>query len=225
MFKETKEKINYFFIDFGSSHKIGSNLHCIETFTPNISPPEQDARYDTYALEKQSEKSDIYSLSKSFFLILNSSKINLSPSLIQILEDMSHNEIEKRISINQAIERIFNLFPSFKNFENKNFSGFDFDNFFIKNFSQIFSEMNSFCEENNHTPIEDLENQENNKKSEHNYLQNLNKNQLIKKIKEIKKENEEKLSRIVEENEKLLQEKEDQIKKLLEEIEKNEKIN
>ena len=138
---------------------------------------------------------------------------------------MSHNEIEKRISINQAIERIFNLFPSFKNFENKNFSGFEFDNFFIKNFSQISSEMNSFCEENNHTPIEDLENQENNKKSEHNYLQNLNKNQLIKKIKEIKKENEEKLSRIVEENEKLLQEKEDQIKKLLEEIEKNEKIN
>ena len=213
-------KLIFFFIDFGSSHKIGSSLEMIETCTPNFSPPEQNFESKSYDLNKQCEKTDIYSLSKSLSNILYSSKIKISPFIQQILDEMSFDEIEKRLSIDDCIERISNYSPQNlviekkdeeakeqvlieNNILNDKNSNLDVEKFEIcENFEDICSEMKIFCAENKHSSLPEIE--ELVYESEY----KMDKKTLIQKIK-VKEE------KIMEQSEQLLLQQE-QINKLME---------
>ena len=230
MYQEINNKLSFFFVDFGSSHKMGSSQEMIETYTPNISPPEQSINSKSYDLKRQNEKSDIYSLSRSFSNILYSSKIEISPFIQQILDEMSFDENKKRISIDQCLERISNYSSQNLIIENKKDENAKEilnenndlniyannvndnriqdkrkeENFkFCERFEDICSEMKIFCEENNHTPLPEVENLkniqfENDNEKDNVYFDNdyyknlskLNKEQLIKMVLELTQEKE-----------------------------------
>ena len=61
---------------------------------------------EKYDIKKQSFKSDIYSLSKSFELILKSCKINISQKIKELFEEMRNEEIDKRPNIEECIEKL-----------------------------------------------------------------------------------------------------------------------
>ena len=104
MYQETNEKIVFFFLDFGSSHKMGSSSNLISTFSFGFSSPEQNPFSSNFSVSKQSFKSDIFSLSKSFSSILVSSKIQISQDVRILLSQMSLDDIESRFDVDQCIE-------------------------------------------------------------------------------------------------------------------------
>ena len=106
MFQETKDKIIFFFIDFGSSQKIDSSLEMVNTFTPLFCPPEQDPYSKSFDKKKQSYKSDVFSISKSFLSILCSSEIKISIHLEILLKNMCENDIEQRISLQHSLDTL-----------------------------------------------------------------------------------------------------------------------
>ena len=226
MYQETENKIIFFFVDFGSSHEIGSSHKMIETFTPNFSPPEQDKRHKNYDLKKQSKASDIYSLSKSFSNIQRSCKIEISEPIKQVLEEMCCEEIEKRLSAEICIQKISQISRDLmvENNLNKNKN----DNLvieqnkkdekkfkFCQNLDQYRSEMKNFCEMNNYSPIPDFEEIKGEESTQNDTFKELDRKQLIEMILQVTNEKEEKIK----EKEEIIKLKDQKIEELIKEIE------
>ena len=106
MYLETANQLYYYLIDFGSSCLHEKMEERIETFSLYFSPPEQNT-------ENESFHSDVYSLGVSIFNILKNNKIELSETVIRILERMVEKDFDKRPTIFECYDTIFSFTRDF----------------------------------------------------------------------------------------------------------------
>ena len=110
MFYEDDEKVLFFFVDFGSSFRIGFQENSKKSFLSLYSSPESSDSSPFYKKENFGTQSDVYSLSKSLFSILLSSQIKISVALKNLLNEMCIVNPKERISVDETLKKISSIF-------------------------------------------------------------------------------------------------------------------